>query len=42
MIRKDGHVTDIYVAIASCKQNVNCLLDEAKEKLTMEVKPKRK
>ena len=38
MIRKDGRVTDVYAAIASCQQNGNCLLDEVKEKLTAEVK----
>ena len=38
MIRKDEGVANIYAVIASCQQNGNCLLDEVKEKLTMEVK----
>ena len=44
MTRKDERVADVYAVIASCKQNRNRLLDEAKEKLTSEVKkqPKRK
>ena len=38
MIRKYGHVTDIYAAIASRQQYRNRLLDEAKQKLTVEAK----
>ena len=38
MIRKDGRVADVYAAIASCQQNGNCFLDEAREKLTAEAK----
>ena len=37
MIRKDGRVADIDAAIASCQQNGIRLLDEVKEKLTLEV-----
>ena len=36
MIRKDGRVADIYAAIASCQQNRIRLLDEVREKLTLE------